>query len=242
MRHREAGETGSQAVLAAPGARDSRLTSGRRVGDAELERSAMANAALILAAGASSRFGGSPKALLPVDERTAVRRIAEVALAEGASPVVVVIGALRGPIAHELRGLPVELVEAENWYEGRTASIQAGVRALPEEHDLLFWPVDHPFVTERTVGTLFALKERDLLGTWFIPTYQGRGGHPVLWRACVRTALLELRTDAPVRSLLPELGPQVRRFSVDDPGVLENVDDPEQFRAAHQAWRAREGV
>ncbi len=200
----------------------------------------MSTAALLLSGGASTRFGGQPKALLPVGDRTSVRRLAEECLAEQADPVVVVVGAHRGPVEHELRGLPVEVVGAEDWYEGRTASIHAGLRAIPEDRDVLLWPVDHPFVSTRTVDTLLAVRQRDLLAVWFIPTFQGRGGHPVLWRSFLRPEILELRPDAPLRSLLPEFGPQVRRVAVEDPGVVANVDTPEQYSVAYDEWQARE--
>jgi molybdenum cofactor cytidylyltransferase len=199
----------------------------------------MTTAALILSGGESSRFGGVPKALLRAGESSAVRRLAEISLAQGLDPVVVVVGVHRLPVAHELRGLPVEIVEAADWYEGRTASVQAGLGALPAGRDILFWPVDHPFVSPRTVAVLTSLLESDPLGVWFIPTYQGHGGHPVAWRSVVRRDVLELRPDAPIRSLLPEFGPQVRRMPVDDPGVIANVDTPEAYRAAHEDWLSR---
>src|SRR5271170_4425374 len=129
----------------------------------------MTTAALILSGGASTRFGGQPKALLRTDERSSVRRLAEVCLEVGADPVVTVVGAHRGPITHELRGLPVEIVDAEDWYEGRTASVQAGLRAIPEDRDVLLWPVDHPFVAPRTIETLGAVRDSDQLAVWFIP-------------------------------------------------------------------------
>jgi molybdenum cofactor cytidylyltransferase len=200
----------------------------------------MTTAALILSGGASTRFGGLPKALLSTGEKSSVRRLAEVCLAEGADPTVVVVGTHREPVAHELRGLPVDLVEAEDWYEGRTASVHAGLRAIPEDRDVLLWPVDHPFVLTRTVDTLLSVRERDALAVWFIPTHQGRGGHPVLWRASVRPDVMELRSDAPLRALLPEFGPQVRRVAVEDAGVVANVDTPEQYYAALDLWRDRE--
>jgi molybdenum cofactor cytidylyltransferase len=199
----------------------------------------MTTAALILTGGESSRFGGQPKALLRAGERSAVRRLAEVSLAQGLDPVVVVVGAHRLPISLELRGLGVEIAEAADWYEGRTASVQAGLRALPVDRDILFWPIDHPFVSPRTVQVLTSLLDRDPLGVWFIPTYQGHGGHPVAWRSVLRRDLLELRPDAPIRALLPEFGPQVRRLPVDDPGVIANVDTPEAYRAAHEDWLSR---
>jgi len=200
----------------------------------------MTTAALVLSGGESSRFGGFPKALLPLGERTAVQRIVELCLERAFDPLVLVVGAHPGPIAREVRGLPVEVVDADRWREGRTASMQAGLEAIPEDRDVLFWPVDHPFVAGRTVDTLLAARVPDLLSVWWIPTYEGRGGHPVLWRSTMRRDLLELRSDAPIRSLLPEFGPQVARIPVDDPGVVQHVDTPEEFRTAFDGWRARE--
>jgi molybdenum cofactor cytidylyltransferase len=199
----------------------------------------MATAALLLSGGESSRFGGLPKALMPVGRTTAVRRLAEVCIARGFDPVTVVVGPHRGPVARELRDLPVTLVDSELWYEGRTASVRSGLEAIPEDRDVLFWPVDHPFVSPSTVDVLERTRENDALAVWFIPTYGGRGGHPVLWRSAVRADILDLRSDAPLRSLLPEFGVQVRRVAVDDPGVLTNVDTPEEYRTALEEWEAR---
>jgi len=199
----------------------------------------MTTAALLLSGGESSRFGGLPKALMNVGETTAVRRLAEVCLSRGLDPVTVVVGPHRGPVAHELRDLPVSLVDSELWYEGRTASVHSGLASIPEDRDVLFWPVDHPFVAPSTMDALLSARDRDALAVWFIPTFQGRGGHPVLWRASVRADVLDLRGDAPLRSLLPEFGVQVRRLEVGDPGVVTNVDTPEEYRAALEEWRAR---
>ncbi len=176
---------------------------------------------------------------MPLGGKTAIRRIVETCSGRGLDPVVVVVGPHRGPIAHELRDMPVELVDSELWYEGRTASIHAGLEAIPEGRDVLFWPVDHPFVSDATVDRLLRGCHDEPLAVWFIPTYEGRGGHPVLWRSSVRADVLDLRNDAPLRSLLPEFGIQVRRIPVPDPGVVANVDTPEEYRAALDEWEAR---
>jgi molybdenum cofactor cytidylyltransferase len=199
----------------------------------------MTTSAILLTGGASTRFGGSPKALAAAGARTAIRRMAEVSLEGGLDPVLVVVGPHRHAISDELKGLDVELVDSEEWYEGRTASVQAGLRASPAGTDVLLWPVDHPFVAGRTVDLLRAASASDDLGLWFVPTYQGRGGHPVLWKDRVRAEVLELRGDAPIRALMPELGPQVRRVAVDDPGIVESTDTPEEYRASYESWLAR---
>jgi molybdenum cofactor cytidylyltransferase len=193
-------------------------------------------AAIVLSGGSSSRLGGEPKALLPIGDRSGVRRIAELCLARGLSPVSVVVGPHRSAVARELRGLDVALVDSEHWEEGRTASVQAGLLETPADRDVVFWPVDHPFVRARTLDALLAARDTDLLGVWFLPTFEGRGGHPVLWRPAVRNDIFDLRPDAPLRALLPEFGPQVRRVPVDDPGVVQNVDTPEEYRSALSGW------
>jgi len=199
----------------------------------------MSTAALLLSGGGSVRFGGFPKALMSVGGTPVVRQLVEICISRGLDPITVVVGPHRGPIAHELRGMPVQLVDSELWYEGRTASIHAGFEGIPEDRDVLLWPVDHPFVSPSTLDTLERVRDTDALAVWFIPTYQGRGGHPILLRSTVRRDVLDLRNDAPLRSLLPEFGVQVRRIPVDDPGVVANVDTPEEFRAALEEWRAR---
>ena len=199
----------------------------------------MTTSALLLSGGASSRFGGYPKALVSTGERTAVRRMAEISLDRGFEPVVIVVGPHHHPIAEAVRGLDVQLVDSEQWYEGRTASVQSGLRALPDGRDVLLWPVDHPFIAGKTLDQLRSVRDGDELGLWFIPTYRGESGHPVLWKDRVRGEVLELRPDAPIRALIPELGPQVRRVAVDDPGVLANIDTPDRYREAYDAWLAR---
>jgi molybdenum cofactor cytidylyltransferase len=198
-----------------------------------------ATAALLLSGGASTRFGGSPKALASAGERSVVRRMVQISRARDYSPIVVVVGPHRAAISHELRDLPVEIVDSEEWFEGRTASVQAGLRAIPDDSDVMMWPVDHPFVSTRTLDRLEAVGEHDPLAVWFIPTFEGRGGHPILWKPLVRRDLLQLRPDAPLRALLPEFGPQVRRVAVDDPGVLASIDTPEEYRSSYDAWITR---
>ncbi len=199
----------------------------------------MATAALLLSGGESSRFGGQPKALVPVGGVPAVRRMAEICIERGLEPVVVVVGPHRTPIAHELRGLGVLVVDSENWREGRTASVRSGIEAIPPGRDILFWPVDHPFVTVATLEALDRARESDALAVWFIPTFEGQGGHPVLWRFSVRSDVLDLRSDAPLRSLLPEFGVQVVRVPVDDPGVVRKIETPEDYRRAADEWQSR---
>ncbi|MCI4345482.1 MAG: nucleotidyltransferase family protein [Thermoplasmata archaeon] len=191
-----------------------------------------ASATLILAAGASTRFGGHPKALLRLGSESAIERITRIAREAGFSPVVAVVGRHAVEIRSSLslaKNRPDEIVENAEWAAGRTGSVQAGLAATDPGASILLWPVDCPLGSAATLETLVDRFRADALGLWFVPTYEGRGGHPVLFRPEVRPRVLALARDAPLRALLPELGPQVVRVPVSDPGVTANLNTPEQY-------------
>lgn len=193
-------------------------------------------ATVILAAGASTRFGGRPKALLPVGAEAAVVRLARLAEEAGCRPVVVVTGAHDREIRAALEESPARAVTNPRWSEGRTGSVAAGLQALPPFTDALLWPVDHMFVDVSTVFALRAAWAQDPLALWFVPTFEERGGHPVLLRYELAPSILAMDPDAPLRDRRATLGPQVRTVEVRDAGILANVDDLERYRRELTRW------
>lgn len=185
--------------------------------------------ALILTAGASTRFGGHPKALLRLGGETAIARLVRISREEGFTPRIVV-----GPHAAQIRGglaAPVpDVVQNEAWASGRTGSIQRGIEELSDRTSVLVWPVDHPFVQAMTLRRLRTVADHEAMGVWFIPTFEGRGGHPVFLRPSVLPRIRGLGSSVTLRSLLPVFGPQVVRVPVEDAGVRANVDTEEDFR------------
>lgn len=106
-------------------------------------------AALVLAAGGSSRFGSPKQVALVEGEPLAVRAL-RAALASGAQRVVVVTGAhadaVGAALAAHLRE-NVTLVHNPDWAAGQSTSLRAGLDALrPEERALLCLPVDQPYL------------------------------------------------------------------------------------------------
>lgn len=186
-------------------------------------------AAVVLAAGASSRFGGFPKALVPIGGEPAVLRVTRICEEEGFEPCVVV-GAHALEVRRALSGSGVGIAENPEWVEGRTGSIQRGLDLIPEDTSVLLWPVDHPFVQAMTLRRLGTAAEHDAMGVWFIPTFDGSGGHPVLLKPPALARVRDLRPSTPLRSLLSGFGPQVVRLPVDDAGVCANVNTPEDLQ------------
>src|SRR5262245_27238513 len=86
-------------------------------------------AAVVLAAGGSSRMG-APKQLLRLEGESLVCRAARAALAAHCAQVFVVVGAEAVAVAREIEDLPVQRVENVHWAEGVGSSIRAGVEAV----------------------------------------------------------------------------------------------------------------
>ncbi len=85
--------------------------------------------AVVLAAGASARFGRS-KQLLQLDGETLVRRAARLALTTDPLDAVVVLGADADAIFASLGGLAVRRIDCADWQHGMNASLRAGIAAL----------------------------------------------------------------------------------------------------------------
>ena len=92
-------------------------------------------AAIVLAAGRSTRMGGPNKLLETISGKPLVRIAAEQALSSRASPVVVVSGHERARVEAALASLDVRLVHNPDYAQGLSTSVKAGLAALPPESE-----------------------------------------------------------------------------------------------------------
>src|ERR1700739_1619252 len=92
----------------------------------------MSVAAIIVAAGSSSRLG-QPKQLVVVDGETLLQRAIRCVQEAGASPVFVVLGAHRELIGNSIDFGEAKIVANEDWEEGLASSIRVGVKAVQGE-------------------------------------------------------------------------------------------------------------
>ena len=189
------------------------------------------SSAIVLASGASRRLGRS-KLEVTIGGTPALARVVDVLDEERIAPIVIVVGPDATIARQLLADRVVAFVENAAWERGRTGSVQRGLDEIPTDRPTVLWPVDHPLVEAKTVGELLSHAARDSMALWTLPTFEGRGGHPVVVQPAVFGRIRALAPDAPLRNLLPELGPQVARVPTSDPGVRINLDTPEAVAEA----------
>lgn len=106
-------------------------------------------AAILLAAGGSSRMGRS-KQLMTFNGVSLVKRAAQTAISSRCDRLYVVTGAESSAISHELEGVDATIVTNSDWRKGIGSSIHAGVRAVRAENNpfdaALILLVDQPAI------------------------------------------------------------------------------------------------
>jgi molybdenum cofactor cytidylyltransferase len=187
-------------------------------------------AALVLAAGSSRRMGALNKLLLPLRGEPLVRHAVHSAVAAGCGKVVVVLGHQAAEVQAALDGLPVRCVVNPAHDEGLGSSVRCGVARLGQGIEAVLCLLgDMPDVKPATLQAL-AAAYRPAGGVLACqPTCDGRRGNPLLWGAPMWPALAALQGDQGARGLLGGLGEQLALVPVSDPGVLLDLDTPEDW-------------
>jgi molybdenum cofactor cytidylyltransferase len=197
--------------------------------DGEATRGAVRTAAVILAAGRSSRMGTS-KPLLPVGQVTAIERVVSSLRAVGAGQVVVVTGHNEGALLPVLGRLQVDRAHNPDYDSGMFSSVQAGAAALSADVDAFFVsPVDCPLVTPRVLRLLGEHFERSSKGIVF-PVCCGRRGHPPLLSAGYIRLLIEADRAGDLQTFLGAFPNDAAEVDTRDLTVLMDMDTPDQHR------------
>jgi molybdenum cofactor cytidylyltransferase len=187
-------------------------------------------AGVILAGGASRRMG-SPKALLTLGSETFLERLARL-FCQHLDPVLVVVGFHAGEIMAAAR-LPAGARFAVNPRHelGMLTSLQCGLRALPPDIEgVLFTPVDYPAVLPATVAALAdALRRLEPGQVAVVPRFERRRGHPAGIARALIPEFLALPPDAQARSVMRAHAAKTVYLDRDDPGIVEDVDDPQAY-------------
>jgi molybdenum cofactor cytidylyltransferase len=189
-------------------------------------------AAIMLAAGRSTRMGGPNKLLASIAGKPLVRIAVEHALASRAEPVIVVTGHERGRVEAALSDLHVRLVHNPDYARGLSTSLKAGLGALPDNVDSAIVCLgDMPQVTTALIDRLIATFDPKGNALVVVPTIGGKRGNPVVWSRQFFPELMRLDGDVGARHLIGANVDVVAEVSVEDTGVLIDVDTPEALVA-----------
>jgi molybdenum cofactor cytidylyltransferase len=187
--------------------------------------------AILLAAGESRRMG-YPKPLLKLGSRTFIEVLAA-AMLQSVARLIVVVGAHADAVRGAIPGDPRILVlENPDFVKGQLSSIKAALPQVgPAAAGALIHLADHPMVRAETFAAVVDGYRRGGKPI-AIARYHGRRGHPVLFAREMFVELAAAPEDQGARVVVAADSSRVAYVDVDDPGVLTDLDTPEDMERA----------
>jgi molybdenum cofactor cytidylyltransferase len=193
-------------------------------------------AAIILAAGSSSRMG-QPKQLLQFRNQTLLRRMVDAAFAGGCAPVAVVVGAERDRLLGELAETKGFVIENPTWERGIGNSIRAGLsrllEAFPKTEAVLVLACDQPSVDASAIAGLRA-KAAETKKPIVASRYAQTLGVPALFAWNYFDALLTLDDDAGAKKVILDHKNDVAEYPFPEGAIdIDTADDYAQLVRQH---------
>ncbi|MBB5048618.1 molybdenum cofactor cytidylyltransferase [Rhodopseudomonas rhenobacensis] len=200
--------------------------------DAETSRRV---AAIILAAGRSTRMGGPNKLLAELNGTPLVRIVVEQALASKATDVIVVTGHQADKVEAALGGLKIRVVHNPDFAQGLASSVKTGIAAVPAASDgAVVCLGDMPLVDARLLDRLIEAFAPDRGALIAVPVSDGRRGNPVLWSRRFFAELMTLDGDIGARHLIAKHSEAVAEVTVDGAGAFLDIDTPQALEDARR--------
>ncbi|MCX5905800.1 MAG: nucleotidyltransferase family protein [Deltaproteobacteria bacterium] len=188
-------------------------------------------AALILAGGLSSRMGAF-KPLLTLGGRLIIEGVISLFREAGISDIIVVVGYQAEKIIPLLEDQGIRWVVNEHYDRGMFSSVQVGVRKLAGDCQAFFLsPADIPLVNPVTLKKLVAACREGKMDVYH-PCYGQRRGHPPLIAAAMIPSILAFAEPGGLRVLLSRCKGRSVDVACDDPGILIDLDTPEDYERA----------
>lgn len=195
-------------------------------------------AAIVLAAGKSSRMG-SCKSLLPLDGKPVLAHVLQTVISTGTiSPLVVVTGYEPMVLEPVLMRFEIERVHnPDHQSGGMISSIKAGLQAVRGRAEGVFVVLgDQPLVQPRTLEAMIrAFCSRR--GRGIVPVFGHKRGHPVLLSAEGIDEIVALKVGQTLSDYITEYRELMPLLDVDDPAILLDLDTQADYdqAAAHMA-------
>jgi molybdenum cofactor cytidylyltransferase len=184
---------------------------------------------VLLAAGYGSRFdpaGLHNKLLAQMPDGTMVAHEAAHRLLLVVTRVLAVVRPGSEALARMLNDAGCDVVFSAEAERGMGASLAAGIEASADAEGWVIALADMPRIALPTIEAV--ARTLDEGASIVVPFYRGQRGHPVGFSPQHRDALMALDGDTGARALLSSN--EITRLDVDDPGILRDVDTPEDLQ------------
>jgi molybdenum cofactor cytidylyltransferase len=192
--------------------------------------------AIVLAAGTSSRMG-SPKPLLMVGGRPLLEQVLDTVRNARVDEIIVVLGHEADRVRDRVSFDGARAIVNPAYMEGMSTSLRAGVRAAdPRSDGFLIVLGDQPFVASATINTLINRRNGSHAKV-LIPTYERRRGNPVLLDRSLSEDVQSITGDLGCRAIFGRHTRGILEVPVEDPGILVDLDTPEQIARAEEVVR-----
>ena len=202
-------------------------------------------AAIVLAAGRSSRMGqGQHKLLLPLGDRPVLAHVVETVLASQARPLVVILGYQAEQVRTMLTPYASKLTSINNpdYQQGMSTSLCKGIETLmsfyPDVNGALIVLGDQPLMTSRILDSMIETKQ--VTGKRIITArYQGKRGNPTLFDASLFPELMEMTGDEGGRKVLERYRQEIAILDMRDDTPNYDVDTWEAYQQVVKIWEGR---
>jgi len=184
--------------------------------------------AILLAAGESRRMGRF-KQLLPLGNKSFVEHCVDNLLASRVDEVIIVTGHREAEVRRIVGDRPVKFAHNEDYRLGMASSIKCGVRSLTEDsRAFVLALVDQPQIGVEVINLVIDAFERGQASI-VIPTYDGKGGHPIVLDAALKEEVLNMDVEQGLRQIVRAHSDEVSRVGVSSRVILEDFDLPEDY-------------
>jgi molybdenum cofactor cytidylyltransferase len=199
--------------------------------------------AILPAAGRSVRMG-RPKLLLPLGGRTVIERVIDTLELAGIDRILVVTSPELPELTAVARNAGAEVLQLASPTEHMRETVQYGLDWIeqhwsPQPTDAFFLvPADHPALDLTTIAVLTVARQRHPQFSIFIPTFEGKRGHPALigWQHV--TAIRAAPETEGLNSVLRRQPAETLEVAMTSPSVLVDLDTPEEYERVREWFEA----
>jgi molybdenum cofactor cytidylyltransferase len=187
--------------------------------------------AVLLAAGAGSRMGGRPKALLELEGHPLVVRQLNALSSAGVDELVIVLGTHAERIRPLIEHMPITVVRNPRPDDGQVSSQRLGLGALSTNVEaVLVALVDQPLIDRHDIVSMICAFKKRADGTSIVvPHVAGQPGNPVIFSASVREQILQGDVTLGCREWRSQNPAAVVNLDTDNRHFVLDVDSPQDI-------------